>query len=63
MRAPKKIVKHTTQPRERRLQRAKAWIAAYTGGKIVKAYARHFRVDLLQAITDLRLCGIAVPAA
>lgn len=56
----KKIVQHTTQPRLRRLQKAKAWIAAYSGGDIVKGYAKHFKVDLLQAIADLWLCGMII---
>lgn len=49
-----------TLPRERRLQSAKEWLQAYKGKHLVRAYAKRFHVDLLCAITELRLLGIAI---
>ena len=63
---PKKKKKKTTipkrraQPRPRRLRLAKNWIATYTGKKLVSSYAKHFRVDLLCAIKELRLLGLSI---
>lgn len=53
----KVIVVRTTQPRAKRLHRAKTWIAAYTDKNMVRGYAKKYRVDLLTAIADLRLLG------
>jgi hypothetical protein len=58
--APQKKKGKTTQPRARRLHRAKDWIAAYSGKTLVSAYAKHFRVDLPCAIKELRLMGVPV---
>jgi hypothetical protein len=52
--------KRTTLPRPRRLLKAKDWIGTYTGKNIVRGYARHFRVDLLAAIKELRMLGVTV---
>ncbi len=52
--------KRTTLKRPHRLQSAKSWISTYAGKNIVRGYAKHFRVDLVCSITELRLLGIAV---
>ena len=44
----------------RRLARAPKWLSIYPGKKLVRGYAKHFHVDLLCAITDLRLLGVAI---
>ncbi len=46
--------------RPARLQAAAAWRAGYDGKNIVRGYARWFGVDLLCAIIELRLLGVAV---
>ena len=50
----------TTPARTRRLNLAKHWIVTYTGKNIVRGYAKHYGVDLLCAITELRLLGVHV---
>jgi len=50
----------TTQPRSSRLLKGKTWISSYAGKNIVRGYAKHFRVDLLCAIKELRLLGIMI---
>jgi len=52
--------KITTQPQPRRLILAKQWIPAYNGKNMVRAYAKHFHVDMLCAIKDLEILGIAI---
>lgn len=49
-----------TQPRSRRLLKGKTWIVSYNGKNIVRGYAKHFRVDLLCAIKELRLLGVMI---
>ncbi len=55
-------------PRRKRLQRparlqaAVKWRSGYGGKNIVRGYARWFGVDLLCAIVELRMLGIAVAA-
>jgi hypothetical protein len=58
----KTAVIRTTQPREKRLHSAKEWMAAYSGKNMVRGYAKKYRVDLLTAITDLRLLGLPITA-
>jgi hypothetical protein len=48
--------------RKRRLQSAGKWISEYNGKRIVKGYANRFKVDLLFAIKELRLCGVEISA-
>ena len=48
--------------RPARLQAAVKWRAAYGSKDIVRGYARWFGVDLICAITDLRMIGVAVDA-
>jgi hypothetical protein len=49
--------------RPARLQAAAAWRAGYGGKNLVRGYARWFGVDLLCAIVELRLLGVAVDEA
>jgi len=48
--------------RPARLQAAVQWRAGYGGKNIVRSYARWFGVDLLCAIAELRMLGVAVEA-
>ena len=56
----KNIIKGATIKRPQRLQLAKEWIGTYTGKNIVRGYARHYHTDLLCAIKELGLLGVAV---
>jgi hypothetical protein len=49
--------------RPARLQAAVAWRSGYGGKDLVRGYARWFGVDLLCAIVELRMLGVAVDAA
>lgn len=55
--------KRSNTPRRKRLDRkrriplAKQWIPTYEGQNIVKGYSKWFGVDLLCAITELRMAG------
>jgi len=44
-----------------RLKLAPQWISTYTGKNPVRGYARHFSVDLICAITEMRMLGYPVP--
>lgn len=46
--------------RTKHLKLAPQWISAYTGKNPVRGYARHFSVDLICAITELRMLGYPV---
>lgn len=48
--------------RPARLQAAVKWRARYEGKNIVRSYARWFGVDLVCAIVELRMLGVAVDA-
>ncbi|CAN5465352.1 hypothetical protein BH09BAC6_BH09BAC6_36840 [soil metagenome] len=52
--------KRTTLKRPSRLQSAKDWIGTYTGKNITQGYAKHYKVDLLCAIKELRLLGVVI---
>jgi hypothetical protein len=41
--------------RPARLQSAKMWIPTYTGKNLVKGYCKHFAVDLVCAVNELRM--------
>ena len=47
--------------RTKRLKLAPRWISAYTGKNTVRGYARHFGVDLICAVTEMRMLGYQVP--
>ena len=48
--------------RPARLQAAVKWRAGYGGKHIVRGYARWFGVDLLCAVVELRMLGVAIDA-
>jgi hypothetical protein len=50
-----------TLNRKKRLKLAPKWIGTYNGKNLVRGYARHFSVDLICAITELRMIGCPVP--
>lgn len=43
--------------REQRLNAAKLWLPKYEGKNIVKGYRKHFRVDIMCAISELQMLG------
>lgn len=44
--------------RERRLQVAPRWLAAYEGSNLIRSYRKRYGVDWLCAITELQLLGV-----
>jgi hypothetical protein len=48
--------------RPARLQAAVKWRSGYGGKNIVRSYARWFGVDLVCAIVELRMLGVAIDA-
>ena len=48
--------------RQARLESAKHWIPKYEGKSLVRGYVKHFAVDQLCAIMELRLLGIEISA-
>ncbi len=60
MKRTKTIVRRTTQPRAIRMQDAKVWLANYEGKNVVRGYAKKYRVDLLQAIQELKQLGVEI---
>ena len=46
--------------RNQRIPKAKEWLSSYNGKNIVKGYSKWFGVDLLCAITELRLIGVTI---
>src|SRR5882672_1090742 len=58
--------KRNLGPRRKRMRRpvrlmaAVKWRAGYGGKNIVRGYARWFGIDLVCAITELRMLGVAV---
>ncbi|MEO8702757.1 MAG: hypothetical protein ABI867_22120 [Kofleriaceae bacterium] len=48
--------------RPARLQAAVKWRSGYGGKNIVRGYARWFGVDLVCAIVELRMLGVAIEA-
>lgn len=49
-----------TPPRNKRLESATEWVKTYSGKHIVRSYAKHYGVDKLCAIFELRLLGIEI---
>ena len=49
--------------RQARLQAAVKWRSGYCGKNLVRGYARWFGVDLVCAITELRMLGVDVDVA
>ena len=46
--------------RDARLALAPAWIAGFTGKRLVKGYAKHFGVDMFCALAELKLLGVPI---
>ncbi len=46
-----------------RLRQAASWLASFRGTDRVRGYRRHFATDLLCAVIELRMLGVAVPQA
>jgi len=55
--------RHRRLNRHGRLQAAPAWLRSYPGKKIARGYLKHFGVDSLCAIRELRLLGVAIDGA
>ena len=49
--------------RQARLASARSWLIKFSGKNVVRSYAKWFGVDLLCAVKELSLCGIAVDPA
>jgi hypothetical protein len=54
---------HKRLTRQGRLQAAKTWLRSYPGKNIARGYRKHFGVDSLCAIRELRLLGVAIDPA
>jgi hypothetical protein len=55
--------RHKRLNRQGRLQAGKAWLRSYPGKNIARGYRKHFGVDSLCAIRELRLLGVAIDPA
>lgn len=48
--------------RKQRLQSASKWLAEYEGGNVIRSYRKHYAVDWVCAIAELRLLGVQLDA-
>ena len=55
--------RHKRLTRQRRLQAAITWLRSYPGKNIPRGYRKHFGVDSLCAIRELRLLDVAIDPA
>ena len=55
--------RHKRLTRQCRLQAAKTWLRSFPGQNIAREYRKHFGVDSLCAIRELRLLGVAIDPA
>jgi len=55
--------RHKRLTRQGRLQAGKRWLRSYPGKNIARGYRKHFGVDSLCAIRELRLLGVAIDPA
>lgn len=46
--------------RERRLQAAKRWLQDYKGKNLIRSYRKHFGVDWICALVELKMLGVEV---
>jgi len=46
--------------RKKRLGAAKGWMQTYEGKYLIKGYTRRYKVDILCAIVELRMLGVAI---
>lgn len=56
----KHIPRHKRLNKKGRLQAAKFWMSAYNGSNLVSGYSKHFGVDKLCAVSELRLLGVEI---
>jgi hypothetical protein len=49
--------------RQARLASARTWLAKFSGKNVVRGSAKWFGVDLLCAVKELSLCGVAIDPA
>ena len=49
-----------TLKREYRLPLAKDWIKTYSGKNLVKGYSKHYSVDKLYAVKELKMLGVEI---
>lgn len=56
----KKAPKKKRLKRPERLKSAKYWVKTYSGKRIVYGYAKHFGVDKICAVKELRMIGIEI---
>ena len=49
-----------TLKREHRLPLAKDWIKTYPGKNLIKGYSKHYAVDKLCAIKELKMIGVEI---
>jgi hypothetical protein len=49
--------------RQARLESARTWLVKFSGKNVVRSYAKWFGVDLLCAVKELSLLGVAVDPA
>ena len=54
------VPRHKRLKKSSRLQAAKCWIAKYDGENLVKGYSKHFAVDKLCAVEELRVLGYEI---
>ena len=52
--------RHKRLKKSSRLQAAKCWISKYDGENLVKGYSKHFAVDKLCAVKELRGLGYEI---
>lgn len=45
-------------PQAERLEKARKWLASYSGDDVLKAYRKKFATDRMQAIHELQLLGL-----
>ncbi|KJS18768.1 MAG: hypothetical protein VR72_21385 [Clostridiaceae bacterium BRH_c20a] len=53
--------RHKRLKREGRLQAAKHWLPKYEGKSIVKGYSKHFGVNKICAVLELRMLEYEIP--
>ena len=56
----KKKNQHKQLRRTQRLGRGKSWLKTYQGEDIIQDYIKRYGVDLLCAVVELRMLGVAI---
>ena len=47
-------------PQEVRLEKARKWLASYSGDDVVKAYRKKFATERMQTVSELQLLGVTI---